>query len=280
MQESIMYPWYKGFVVDVKLTNDDIQGIQALYPKPTTPPTLRTTTEATTTRRPRVTLRPRPVTPSPTPPDLCDRSVHYDAVSLDPRRMKSYFFVGNWFWVVNRRLSRGDPYAVKSFWKKVKTPVDAAYRNKRGNIVFFKGTEFWEYDSRRILKSSGTITRYGLPLSLANMNAVFIWEKNQVTYFFKGTQYWRYNERIRRTVRGPSRNPYPRKIRSAWKFPDHIDTAVTWLNGRSYVFLGSQYLKLRKRSLVLDGGLRNTARRWMKCSSSVGALGFKSPSDL
>ena len=144
---------------------------------------------------------------------------------------------------------------------------------------FWNFYRFWEYDSRRILKFSGTITRYGLPLSLANMNAVFIWEKNQVTYFFKGTQYWRYNERIRRTVRGPSRNPYPRKIRSAWKFPDHIDTAVTWLNGRSYVFLGSQYLKLRKRSLVLDGGLRNTARRWMKCSSSVGALGFKSPSD-
>ena len=32
VQESIMYPWYKGFVADVKLTNDDIQGIQALYP--------------------------------------------------------------------------------------------------------------------------------------------------------------------------------------------------------------------------------------------------------
>ena len=135
---------------------------------------------------------------------------------------------------------------------------------------FWRFCRFWEYDSRRILKSSGLIKRYGLPLSLANMNAVFIWEKNQITYFFKGTQYWRYNEWTRRTVRGPSRNPYPRKIRSAWKFPDHIDTAVTWLNGKSYVFLGSQYLRLKKGKLLLDGRRRNTARRWMKCRSTTG----------
>ena len=27
-----MYPWYKGYVEDIKLTNDDTQGIQSLYP--------------------------------------------------------------------------------------------------------------------------------------------------------------------------------------------------------------------------------------------------------
>lgn len=32
VQESIMYPWYKGYVEDIKLTNDDTQGIQSLYP--------------------------------------------------------------------------------------------------------------------------------------------------------------------------------------------------------------------------------------------------------
>ena len=32
VRDSIMYPWYKGYVADVKLTDDDIQGIQALYP--------------------------------------------------------------------------------------------------------------------------------------------------------------------------------------------------------------------------------------------------------
>ena len=113
--------------------------------EPTTAPILRTTnkatTKATTTQRPRITLRPRTVTSRPTQPDLCDSSVRYDAVSLDPRRRMTYFFVGNWFWIVDRRLRRSGPFTIKSFWKEVKTPVDAVYRNKRRNIVFFKGTE-------------------------------------------------------------------------------------------------------------------------------------------
>ena len=32
VRESIMYPWYKGYVANIKLTNDDTQGIQSLYP--------------------------------------------------------------------------------------------------------------------------------------------------------------------------------------------------------------------------------------------------------
>jgi len=31
VRESIMYPWYKGYIPDIELTYDDIQGIQALY---------------------------------------------------------------------------------------------------------------------------------------------------------------------------------------------------------------------------------------------------------
>ena len=33
VRESIMYPWYKGFIENIDLTYDDIQGIQALYGK-------------------------------------------------------------------------------------------------------------------------------------------------------------------------------------------------------------------------------------------------------
>ena len=31
VRESIMYPWYKGYIPDIELTYDDIQGIEALY---------------------------------------------------------------------------------------------------------------------------------------------------------------------------------------------------------------------------------------------------------
>ena len=29
--ESIMYPWYRGYVPDIKLNDDDVKGIQELY---------------------------------------------------------------------------------------------------------------------------------------------------------------------------------------------------------------------------------------------------------
>ncbi|KAJ7357479.1 hypothetical protein OS493_024995, partial [Desmophyllum pertusum] len=32
VQESIMFPWYKGYVENIQLTDDDTKGIQALYP--------------------------------------------------------------------------------------------------------------------------------------------------------------------------------------------------------------------------------------------------------
>ena len=31
VRESIMYPWYKGYFENIALSDDDIQGIQAMY---------------------------------------------------------------------------------------------------------------------------------------------------------------------------------------------------------------------------------------------------------
>lgn len=33
VRESVMYPWYKGFVENIKLTSDDINGLRAMYGK-------------------------------------------------------------------------------------------------------------------------------------------------------------------------------------------------------------------------------------------------------
>ncbi|XP_078350865.1 macrophage metalloelastase-like isoform X2 [Oculina patagonica] len=299
VRESIMYPWYKGYHPNIQLTSDDIQGIQALYPKPTarkvpTPATKKTTTKATTTTKrppvtprpavvtPRVTPRPAVVTPRVTPrpeiPNLCSSTVRYDTVFVGQHR-RTYFVVGNKFWTVDRGLRRHGPWTLTAFWRHVKTPVDAAYLNGRGNIVFFKGSEFWEYNSARTLRDSGNIERYGLPSTLENMDAVFTWEKNQKPYFFKDKQYWRYNEYTRRTDLG-----YPRDIRSAWglKFPVHINAAVKWLNGRNYVFQGKNYVKIQSRKANRDQGYlvqgypKVIAEKWMKCNTGVGALGTNS----
>lgn len=140
-------------------------------------------------------------------------------------------------------------------------------------INLFRSIRFWEYDSARKLKDSGQITRYGLPSTLKNMDAVFTWAKNSKTYFFKDKQYWRYNEYSRRTDPG-----YPRNIRDAWGFPDYINAAVKWLNSRTYVFRGRQYLKLQKGKVQMERDYPKViAEKWMKCNSKGRGLDSEEP---
>ncbi|XP_068729853.1 matrix metalloproteinase-24-like [Montipora capricornis] len=281
VRESIMYPWYKGYLPNIQLTDDDIKGIQALYPKPTvqtfTPPKVKTTPKVATAIRPsRVTRqstnRPR-VTPKPSLPIPCGSSIRYDTVFVGPSGW-TFFFVEDSFWQLDRRLNRYGPRAIQRYWKGLKTPVDAAYLNKRRNMVFFTGSEFWEYDSRRNLINSGSITQYGLPQNLANMDAVFRWEGNGKTYFFKGNKYWKYDDQRRRiqTYYYDRINRkylrYPRDIKNVWKFDGNIKAAVKWRNDRNYVFWDTRYIKLQKGKVVRERGYPQViADRWMKCNN-------------
>ena len=107
--------------------------------KTTTKATTKTTTKATTPS-PRVTSRPAVVTPRPTVPDLCSSNVRYDAVFVGPNKW-TYFVVGDRFWLLDRALRRRGPWTLTRYYRDIKTPVDAAYLNRLGNVVFFKGSE-------------------------------------------------------------------------------------------------------------------------------------------
>ena len=72
---------------------------------------------------------------------------------------------------------------------------------------------------------------------------------------------------------------YPKPIRQGWpNLPNDIDAAVTWSNGKSYVFDGRDYLRLKSysenRKVYVDPGYpKDTAQGWMKCKTdSIGAL--------
>ena len=71
-----------------------------------------------------------------------------------------------------------------------------------------------------------------------------VWSGNKA-YFFKGDQYVRYN-----IGPGPEGvNPgYPKPIKGNWKglaeaFPNGIDAAIVWPNGKAYFFKGDQYVR-------------------------------------
>lgn len=71
---------------------------------------------------------------------------------------------------------------------------------------------------------------------------------------------------------------YPKDIQIGWPdLPDNIDAAVTWSNGKSYVFDGKDYLRLKSypenRKVYVDRYYpKNTAEKWMKCKTDTGAL--------
>ena len=121
------------------------------------------------------------------------------------------------------------------------------------------------YNNRRI-SGPRHIRNYGLPGELSNMDAVFIWGGNGVTYFFKGDQFWRYNDRKRRVFSG-----YPRKIKGSWKgIPAHLDGAMKWRNGRSYFFKGNQFYRINDHSIAVERNYPKTiGLGWMKCSKNV-----------
>ena len=122
---------------------------------------------------------------------------------------------------------------------------------------------FWLYNGNALEKGPRPISEYGLSQELANMDAVFVWGRNQRTYFFKGDKYWRYDDKKHRIDYG-----YPRNI-SVWKgVPSNIDAAMRWRNGRSYFFKGREYLKLDDWKIETEKGYpRRIALKWMGCDS-------------
>lgn len=53
---------------------------------------------------------------------------------------------------------------------------------------------YWKYYGDILEEGPGDIRQIGLPSSLSDPDAAFVWGGNKKTYFFKGNNYWRYNE--------------------------------------------------------------------------------------
>jgi len=175
---------------------------------------------------------------------------------------KTYVFSGDYFWVVGVRLGvESGPTKITSKWKELKTPINSAYTNWDGRMVFFKGSEYWKYSGSRLEEGPRDISKYGLPSALQNPDAAFIWEGNYRTYFFKGENYWRYNENYRSVDAG-----YPRHI-SVWGLPNPMNSAMSWSgNRRTYFFKDGSYWKLDDGKLTLVSGYpRSITKIWMKC---------------
>lgn len=175
---------------------------------------------------------------------------------------RTYVFSGEYFWSLSPRLEIDEgPIKIISKWKELQTPINSVYTNRNRRTVFFKGSLYWKYYGFILEEGPRDITHFGLPPSLSDPDAAFVWGGNDKTYFFKGNNYWRYNE-FKKT---PDDN-YPRSI-SVWGLPHQMDSAITWKgNDRTYFFRNSKYWRLDDGKLKIDSGYpRSIGPAWMRC---------------
>lgn len=259
--ESLMAPFYKGWVPDIKLESDDIRAIEALYGK-------KGNKEDTPSK---------PVSPSrPTN----NGGNNNQKICADPRvdTMFStddgsyYVFKGRDFYLLtDDAIAPGYPKKIRDEWGyDAPIHVDAAVTwPDNGYTYIFKGSKYWKYaaDKRVELGYPKSIEDHfpGIP---DNIDAAFVWGGNGKIYFFKGRQYWKFDPKKKPPV---DESEYPRKI-SNWDLPNNIDAAVQWKNKYTYFFHDEQYYRFDDKRFQIDKGEppfpRPNGRWWFGCDSA------------
>ena len=94
-----------------------------------------------------------------------------------------------------------------------KTVYDAAYTDQEGDTYFFKNQYVYKYDDRtnKIAPGFPKLISYVFPGIPPNINAVFIWAKDNNTYFFKGNLYYKFNTNEKKVERG-----FPKNTEERW----------------------------------------------------------------
>ncbi|KAL1020721.1 hypothetical protein UPYG_G00003780 [Umbra pygmaea] len=235
---ALMGPVYSGYRDKFKLHSDDILGIQRLYGKPKTPPT--------------VSRKPNEPSSEAGPPDPCKGTM--DAIMLGPLR-KTYMFSGQYVWTVSDKDGYTKPILISVLWKDLPGSLNAAVHSQKTNKSYFlKGDKVWRYSRFKL--------DIGFPKFLASIpsnvdSALYV---NRKVIFFKGSQYWEWDEA--RTV---DLKKYPKPISHLFSgVPYNLDAAFTWTNGYVYVFKGDQYWRVKNNN-VDKGYPLKTSVKWMQC---------------
>jgi len=262
VQESIMYPWYSPLKEnDLDLHEDDIMGIQTLYgskaePRPTEPVV------------PTVISKPTTTTKSVKYIPGC--TGEFKSVFLDQDTKKTYIINSDKVYTLDANLKlEKEPKELRNMFLGLDS-VDAVYTKPNGDIIFFKDTRYFIYESvsNPRIKDEGNIhTKFrGLPPTVQRIDAAFIWSGNGKTYLFSGDQYYRYDENYH-TID----SNYPRSIVSAWKgVPANVDSVFEWSNGATYFFKGLNYYRLNNQHVKVEFHYpKSIGEIWTKCTAQL-----------
>ncbi|XP_029934201.1 matrix metallopeptidase-21 [Myripristis murdjan] len=151
-------------------------------------------------------------------------------------RFNTYFLRDGWYWLYENRNNRtryGDPVALQIGWRGIPGDgVDAhvhVWSRKRDAVYFFKGTQFWRYDSDNdlVFRQDPEGHRYpkliseGFPGVPSPIDTALYDRRDAHIYFFKGTRVYAFDVEANSLARG-----FPKNIRDV--FPpvvsgDHPD---------------------------------------------------------
>jgi len=305
VRSSLMAPFYRGYDPNLRLEEDDIKGIQALYgskednengiglrsnhirpdsfrTSTTTtskPRTFRTTTRQNSFRPPSTratsTVTPAPVfTPTPRNEEspvnntaLCN-SPHLDTV-VTMKDSVTYAFQGSDYWkLTETSVEPGYPRPISEDWDGLPGDLDASFTWTNGKTYFFKGSKYWRFSDVGSMDP-------GYPKQLDkgfsgipnNVDAALVWPVNDKIYFFKGSIYWKFDPDASPPVDSSS---YPRPISNWDGIPSDLDSAVQYSNGKTYFFKNGRYYRFDDEEFRLDRSAkpsfpRQTSFWWFGC---------------
>lgn len=239
--DAIMCPFYSNSY-PLRLSDDDIDGIQYLYGPPR-----HTTPDVAETNEIDIGM-----------PDAC--RTNFDAVSRI--RGELFFFKSQYVWRIrDGRLEAGYPALASRHWRGLPDYLDAVYEDGSGNIWFFQGETYWVFDAERRITGPDSVGRLGLPVS--DIQAAIKWEVENTlkVFLFKSLSYWSFSPLDNRVD-----NVHPQSMPEWTGIPKHIDAAFQDRHGYANFLSGTQYWKFDPVALkVLDGYPRNIGMDFFGC---------------
>ncbi|OCT71612.1 hypothetical protein XELAEV_18034590mg [Xenopus laevis] len=177
-------------------------------------------------------------------------------------RYNTYFFRNSWYWMYENRSNRtryGDPLAIANGWHGIPVQnIDAfvhVWTWTRDASYFFKGTQYWRYDSENDKayaedaqgKSYPRLISEGFPGIPSPINAAYFDRRRQYIYFFRDSQVFAFD--INRNRVAPD---FPKRILdffpavAANNYPKgNIDVAYySYTYSSLFLFKGKEFWKV------------------------------------
>ncbi|XP_020851845.1 interstitial collagenase-like [Phascolarctos cinereus] len=235
---ALMFPSYAfSDPNDIQLSQDDIDGIQAIYGPSDN------------------VIQPT----GPTTPQACDRKLTFDAATTF--RGEKMFFKDRFYLRKSPYDSEAEVNFISLFWPSLPHGIEAAHEVAEKDIVrFFKGNKYWVIRGLDVLPGypKNIHNTFGFPKTVQKIDAAFSDEYTGKTYFFVQNKYWRYDEQ-RRSMDAD----FPKLITNDFPGIGSKVDAVFSDNEFIYFFRGTRQYKFEPQKKRVVAVLKSNS--WFNC---------------